>query len=114
MNTVILAEKPSQAKAYAEAFSIAKKEKTHIVLQSRSTFPTGAVVTWGIGHLVSLKMPNEYKEEWGKWNLTNLPIIPKRFEFKVTKGKQQQFNAVKKLMHEANLIINACDVDISP
>lgn len=111
MNTVILAEKPSQAKAYAEAFSIAKKEKTHIVLQSCSTFPTGAVVTWGIGHLVSLKMPNEYKEAWGKWNLANLPIIPERFEFKVTKDKQQQFNAVKKLMHEANVIINACDVD---
>ena len=108
---VILAEKPAQAKAYAEAFSIAKKEKTHIVLQSCSTFPTGAVVTWGIGHLVSLKMPGEYKEAWGKWNLANLPIIPERFEFKVTKDKQQQFNAVKKLMHEANVIINACDVD---
>lgn len=108
---LIVAEKPSQAKAYAEAFSIAKKEKTHIVLQSCSTFPTGAVVTWGIGHLVSLKMPGEYKEAWGKWNLANLPIIPDRFEFKVAKDKQQQFNAVKKLMHEANVIINACDVD---
>ena len=110
-STVILAEKPSLAKAYAEAFSIAKKEKTHIVLQPCNTFPTGAVVTWGIGHLVSLKMPGEYKEEWGKWNLANLPIIPEQFEFKVTKDKQQQFSAVKKLMGEASLIINACDVD---
>ena len=83
------------------------------MLQSCSTFPTGAVVTWGIGHLVSLKMPGEYKEAWGKWNLANLPIIPDRFEFKVAKDKQQQFNAVKKLMHEANVIINACDAEIS-
>lgn len=110
-NVTILAEKPSQAKAYAEAFEIAKKDKNSITLKPCSTFQDGAVITWGIGHLVSLKMPNEYKEEWGKWNLSNLPIIPEHFEFKVTKDKQAQFNAVKKLFHQSDVIINACDVD---
>ena len=85
MKTVILAEKPSQAKAYCDAFSVDKREKTHISLKPCNTFPDGATVTWGIGHLVSLKMPQEYKEEWGKWNLNHLPIIPERFEFKVVK-----------------------------
>lgn len=111
MKTVILAEKPSQAKAYCEAFSVDKKEKTHISLKPCKIFPHGATVTWGIGHLVSLKMPQEYKEEWGKWNLNHLPIIPERFEFKVTKDKQVQFNAVKKLFKDADMLVNACDVD---
>lgn len=109
--TVILAEKPSQAKAYADAFAVEKRDKTSITLKKCNTFPSGAIITWAIGHLVSLKMPNEYKEEWGKWNLANLPIVPDRFEFKVMKDKQSQFNAVKKLFNDADVIINACDVD---
>ncbi|MEG0291020.1 MAG: topoisomerase, partial [Erysipelotrichaceae bacterium] len=68
MKVVILAEKPSQAKAYAEAFEVAKKEKTHIELKPCSTFKEGAIITWGIGHLVSLKMPGDYKDEWKLWN----------------------------------------------
>jgi DNA topoisomerase-3 len=108
---VVFAEKPSQAKAYADAFQVSKRHKTHIDLKPCSTFPDGATITWGIGHLVSLKMPGEYKEEWGKWNLSNLPIIPEQFEFKVTKDKQSQFNAVKKLFLNADVIINGCDLD---
>ncbi|MFP3721968.1 DNA topoisomerase 3 [Niallia circulans] len=108
---VILAEKPSQAKAYAEAFNVEKREKTHITLKPCNTFLNGAVITWGIGHLVSLKLPQEYKEEWGKWSLSHLPIIPESFEFKVSKDKQVQFNAVKKLFKNADVLINACDVD---
>lgn len=111
MQTVILAEKPSQAKAYADAFKVSKREKTHIILEPCQTFPKGAAITWGIGHLVSLKMPGEYKDEWKKWSLANLPIVPEHFQFKVTKDKRSQFNAVKSLFKEADVIINACDVD---
>jgi DNA topoisomerase-3 len=111
LKTVVLAEKPSQAKAYSQAFEIAKRERTHIELKPCSTFPNGATITWGIGHLVSLKMPNDYKEEWKKWDLKNLPIIPERFEFKVSEDKKTQFNAVKKLFNEAHLLVNACDID---
>lgn len=109
---VILAEKPSQAKAYAEAFQVEKREKTHMLLKPTSIFPDSEVViTWGIGHLVELKMPQDYKEEWSKWDLKNLPIIPDLFEFKVAKEKQTQFNAVKKLFKDAELIVNGCDSD---
>lgn len=110
-SVVILAEKPSQAKAYADAFQVSKRYKTHIELNSCDIFPEGATITWGIGHLVSLKMPGEYKEDWKKWNLNNLPIIPEQYEFKVDKDKQTQFNAVKRLFENADVIINACDVD---
>lgn len=111
MNVVILAEKPSQAKAYSEAFEVAKKEKTHIELKPCSTFPDGAIITWGIGHLVGLKMPADYKEEWKRWDLKNLPIIPDQFEYKVSEDKQSQFNAVKKLINNAKIVINGCDID---
>lgn len=107
----ILAEKPSQAKAYSEAFEVVKREKTHIELKPCSTFPDGAIITWGIGHLVGLKMPADYKDEWKKWDLKNLPIIPERFEYKVSEDKKIQFNAVKKLINNAELVINGCDID---
>ncbi|WP_312027251.1 hypothetical protein [Cytobacillus firmus] len=56
---VILAEKPSQAKAYSEAFSVKKRDKTSIELNPCNTFPSGAIITWGNGHLVELKEPKE-------------------------------------------------------
>ncbi|MEK4424913.1 hypothetical protein [Solibacillus sp. FSL K6-1523] len=62
MKTVILAEKPSQAKAYADAFSVKARHKTHIDLNPCSTFPSGAIITWGIRHLVELKEPKEYQK----------------------------------------------------
>lgn len=111
-NTVIIfAEKPSQARSYAQAYKVKNKSKTHIELEASNTFPNGAIITWGVGHLVGLKMPGEYKEEWRKWNLSNLPIIPDKFEYKVSSNVKDQFKAVKKLFDDAETIINACDVD---
>lgn len=108
---IILAEKPSQAKAYSEAFSIKQRTETHIELNPCNTFPSGAIITWGIGHLVELKEPKEYREDWGTWNLSSLPILPERYEFKVSYGKSKQFNAVKKLFENAEYLVNGCDQD---
>lgn len=108
---VILAEKPSQAKAYADAFQIKEKTKTYIELKPDSTFPEGATITWGIGHLVELKEPHDYKPEWKKWKLDQLPIVPDQFYEKVASGKWEQFKAVKQLFQKADVIINGADVD---
>jgi DNA topoisomerase-3 len=108
---VILAEKPSQAKAYADAFSIKERSKAHIELKPDSTFPEGAFITWGIGHLVKLQQPHDYKSEWKKWSMEHLPILPSQFVEKVADGKTAQFNAVKKLFKDADLIVNGADVD---
>lgn len=51
------------------------------------TFPSGAVITWGIGHLVELKEPKEYRKEWASWNLASLPILPSKYEYKVSYDK---------------------------
>lgn len=111
MTTVIIAEKPSQAKAYAEAFSIKNRTKTYIELEPCSTFKSGAYLTWGIGHLIQLKKPQEYKNPTNTWDLNNLPFIPERFEFEVDPKKKAQFNSVKSLCQKADIIINGCDVD---
>lgn len=110
MKPVILAEKPSQAKAYADAFSV-KKHEGYLEINPCPTFPEGAYITWGIGHLVELKEPKAYDPKWDKWSLNSLPILPDRYEFQVAKGKFKQFTIVKKLMKATDTVINACDVD---
>ncbi|MFJ5622714.1 hypothetical protein ACIQD3_08255 [Peribacillus loiseleuriae] len=107
----ILAEKPSQAKAYSEAISVKARQKTHIELNPCSTFPSGAIITWGIGHLVELKEPKEYKKEWTSWNLASLPILPDRFQYKVVKGMQSHFAFIKDLFNNPSIstIVNGCD-----
>ncbi|PIC66453.1 DNA topoisomerase III [Sporosarcina sp. P16a] len=110
MRPVILAEKPSQAKAYADAFTT-RKHDGYTEIQPCDIFPQGAFITWGVGHLVELKEPHTYNPAWKRWNLGSLPILPERYEFQVAPGKYKQFQVVKKLIRATDHVINACDVD---
>ncbi|TWT06689.1 DNA topoisomerase III [Planococcus sp. CPCC 101016] len=110
MKPVIVAEKPSQAKAYAEAFKTTKRDG-YIEVAPDAIFPEGAYITWGIGHLVELKEPKAYDPKWGKWSLAALPILPDTYQFQVARGKAQQFGIIKKLIFQTDTVINACDVD---
>jgi len=110
MKPVILAEKPSQAKAYADAFT-ARKYEGYMEISPCPTFPEGAYLTWGVGHLVELKEPHTYNPAWKRWTLGSLPILPEHYEFQVAKGKFKQFSVVKKLIRGTDTVINACDVD---
>lgn len=110
MKPVIVAEKPSQAKAYAEAFKTTKREG-YMEVAPDPIFPEGAYITWGIGHLVELKEPKAYDPKWGKWKLDALPILPEQYQFQVARGKAQQFGVIKKLIQGTDTVINACDVD---
>ena len=111
MNNLIIAEKPSQAKAYSEAFPKVEKKDGHFYVPPCSLMPGGANITWGYGHLVELKSPQDYKEEWEKWDLAQLPILPGHYGYKVSSDKKKQFNIVKKLMKEADSITVATDID---
>lgn len=110
MKPVIVAEKPSQAKAYADAFSV-RKHEGFLEINPCPIFPAGAYITWGVGHLVELKEPHAYNPAWKRWTLGSLPILPDRYEFQVAKGKFKQFQIVKKLIRGTDTVINACDVD---
>lgn len=108
---VILAEKPSQARSYADAFQKTSKKDGYIEVNDKHFFEQQAVITWGFGHLVSLANPGTYKEEWGKWDLRHLPIAPDQFIYEVPEDKKKQFNIVKGLLQRASEIIVATDAD---
>lgn len=107
MKTVILAEKPSQAMDYAKALGIKQKQNGYVELDS--DIVGNAIVTWAIGHLVEMKTPKDYKDPVNTWDINNLPFFPAQYEYGIAKGKQSQFNIVKKLLNEADTIINATD-----
>src|SRR5690625_2446233 len=105
MSVLIFAEKPSQGRDYANAFTIKRRHQSHIELEKCSIFPNGAIITWGIGHLVSLLMPYEYDEKYKRWSLDQLPIVPDRFKYKIKKQTKEHYQKVKKLMKQASEII---------
>ncbi|HDR7527210.1 MULTISPECIES: type IA DNA topoisomerase [Bacillus cereus group] len=111
MSVLILAEKPNQAKAYAEAFPKVEKRDGHFYVPPCPLLPSGGNITWAYGHLVELKSPQDYKKEWEKWDLSQLPILPSRYEYKVSADKKKQFNIIKKLMKEAEIIQISTDID---
>ena len=110
MKTVILAEKPNQARAYASAMQSSQEKQGYIEVKD-TLFSGECIITYGFGHLVSLKQPQDYKEEWKSWDLNQLPMYPDPFEYMVTKDKQKQFNIVKKQLQEADEIVIATDID---
>lgn len=113
MSIVVLAEKPSQAKDYAEAFKNVSRKKGYYEVNDSRFFNKKTYITWCIGHLVGLVEPEKYKKEWGEWSLDSLPIIPKQFKFQVASdsGRKAQFNVVKRLLKNCSEIIVATDAD---
>lgn len=109
MSTVYLAEKPDQAKKYAQAFAKSKKGEGYFECQDPQL--GDAKITWAVGHLVELVKPEKYNAAWGKWKLENLPMIPRQVNYQVGYGKAKQFNIVKKLLREASTIVWAGDID---
>ncbi|PGM79959.1 DNA topoisomerase III [Bacillus cereus] len=109
-NVLILAEKPKQAIAYSKVFQKSKREQGYISVED-PLFPNGAVITWGVGHLVELELPPAYGEKYAQWNIENLPLIPKTNEFKkkVDSSKKEQFNIVKSLLNKCEEVVVATD-----
>jgi len=107
--TVILAEKPSQAKSYAQAFNSYQRKDGYY--QVKGIYESETVITYGYGHLVELYDPTDYNQDWKKWQLDTLPIFPKQYQFKVSKDKKKQFNIVKKQLNEADEIVIGTDSD---
>ena len=110
MTTVILAEKPSQALAYANSFQNSTKNEGYFEIKD-PIFSDKTFITFGFGHLVGLATPEHYDEKWKKWNLETLPIFPEKYAFEVAKDKGKQFKIVSDLLNKADTIIVATDSD---
>ena len=103
--TLIIAEKPSVAadivKALPGKFT---KAKTHFESDDH-------IVSFAIGHLVSIAYPEEINPELNKWTLDSLPILPEEFPLAVLPDTKVQFNALSKLIRrrDVDIIVNGCD-----
>lgn len=101
---VCIAEKPSVAREIATVLGAKTKRDGYFE-------GNGYAVTYTFGHLCTLLEPKDYKPHWKSWDLNNLPMLPERFETKVTtnQGVQKQFNTIKSLLDKADLVINCGD-----
>ncbi len=101
---VCIAEKPSVAREIATVLGAKTKRDGYFE-------GNGYAVTYTFGHLCTLLEPKDYKPHWKSWDLNNLPMLPEKFETKVTsnQGIQKQFNVIKSLLDKANLVINCGD-----
>ncbi len=101
---VCIAEKPSVAREIASVLGANTKRDGYYE-------GNGYAVTYTFGHLCTLKEPNDYKPYWKSWDLNNLPMLPEKFETKVSKdsGIKKQFNIVKSLFDKASVVINCGD-----
>ena len=103
MNLVI-AEKPSVAISIAKVIGATKKKYGYYE-------GNGYRVSWCVGHLIKMANPESYDEKYAKWNMADLPIIPKEYKYEIAKSTKKQFTILKKLMNDKDIdiVINACD-----
>ncbi len=89
--TLILAEKPSQARDYARGLGSFQRRDGYL---ENGRY----IITWAIGHLVELKEPHEYDARLKKWLAADLPILPEQFRYRVTESGAKQFKVIKQLL----------------
>jgi len=103
--TLIIAEKPSVAGDIVKALpGTFKRSKTHY--ESKDY-----IVSYAIGHLVSIAYPEEIDPRFQKWTLENLPILPETFPLAVLPNTKSQYNALSKMIRrrDVDVIVNGCD-----
>ncbi len=103
--TLIIAEKPSVAADIVKALPGSfKKSKTHYESSDH-------IVSYAIGHLVSIAYPEDIHPDFKKWSLGNLPILPESFPLTVLPNTKSQYNALSKLIRrrDVDVIVNGCD-----
>ena len=101
---LVIAEKPSMAQTIAAALGIKGKQDGYIE-------GGGYLISWCVGHLVQLAEAAAYGEQYRKWQLDSLPILPEEWQYAVDPDKGKQFKTLKELMHRADVseVVNACD-----
>ena len=92
-----IAEKPSVAQEFAKALKI-NGQRRDGYLESQDS-----VVTWCVGHLVTMSYPEKYDIKYKRWSLDTLPFLPREFKYEVIPGVQKQFEIVKELLNREDV-----------
>ena len=101
---LVIAEKPSVATTIAKALGASDHKNGYIE-------DDNIIVSWCIGHLVELASADCYDERYKKWSIEDLPIIPQKWQYIVSAGKNEQFEVLRSLMNDSRVteVVNACD-----
>ncbi|MEY8515647.1 DNA topoisomerase [Lachnospiraceae bacterium 29-84] len=94
---LFIAEKPSVAREFAKALKLAFQN--HDGYMEADT----AVVTWCVGHLVTMSYPEAYDGKYKKWSLSTLPFLPKEFKYEVIPGVKKQYKIVETLLNRKDV-----------
>lgn len=94
---LFIAEKPSVAKAFAKALGISGV-KSDGYIESKE-----AIVTWCVGHLVTMSYPEKYDEKYRRWSLDTLPFIPETFRYEVIDSVKKQYDIVSGLLNREDV-----------
>lgn len=103
---LFIAEKPSLARAIADVLP-----KPHQRGDGFIKCGTDDYVTWCVGHLLEQAEPDAYDPKFKQWRLEHLPIIPEKWQLIPRKDVHKQLKIVEKLIHQADILINAGDPD---
>ena len=96
MKSLVIAEKPSVGRDIAKVLYCNKKTNAYIEGEKY-------IVTWAMGHLVTLSDPEGYKDIYKEWKMEDLPIIPNKFKTEIIKQTRKQYEAIKSLIHRKDV-----------
>jgi DNA topoisomerase-3 len=95
--SLYITEKPSVALEFAKALKISGKRKDGYIESADS------IVTWCVGHLITMSYPEAYDPAYKKWRMEALPFLPKEFKYEVIPNVKKQFNIVKELLNRKDV-----------
>lgn len=99
MKNLYIAEKPSVAQEFAKALKIKAARKNGFIESEDS------IITWCVGHLVTMSYPEKYDIKYKKWSLDNLPFLPKAFKYEVIEQVKPQFDIVSSLLNRKDVAV---------
>ena len=97
MKNLYIAEKPSVAREFAKALGVKGADKAG----GKDGFieTADSIVTWCVGHLVTMSYPDAYDEALKKWSMATIPFVPTEYQYELIDGTSKQFNVVQKLLN---------------
>ncbi|MBS7340017.1 MAG: DNA topoisomerase [Suilimivivens sp.] len=95
--SLYIAEKPSVAREFAKALQLKANNKDGYIESEE------AIVTWCVGHLVTMSYPEAYDEKYKKWSLSTIPFIPSEFKYEVIDNVKKQFQIVSGLLNRGDV-----------
>ena len=97
MKKLFITEKPSVASEFAKALKIPAGRKNGYLEGGN------VIITWCVGHLITMSYPEKYDERLKRWSLDTLPFLPKEFKYEVIEGVKNQFEIVKNLLNSEDV-----------